>query len=84
MEVKLPDAAAREDILRAHLRRHTLQHSFGEGAVDQELLQVRLLAAACRTESAWHGIKPLAFRYVVLSVAHFFCNFKALQRLGSI
>ena len=53
LEVKLPDAAAREDILDAHLKRHTREHPFGEGSVDQELLQVQLLATIGRIESVW-------------------------------
>lgn len=61
LEVKLPDAAAREDILKAHLRKHTLEHPFGQGSVDQELLQVQLLAAIGKIQS----VGPCALQCVV-------------------
>ena len=66
MEVKLPDAAAREDILTAHLRRHTLQHAFGEGAVDKELMQVLRLLPVIK--SAWPCLWPFAQELVLPTV----------------
>ena len=93
MEVKLPDAAAREDILIAHLRKHTQQNSFGKNAVDQELLQVRLLAAIGKIESARPCIKPFALQHVVptarlLLIAQcclvLLSQFNGVQRLGTV
>ena len=42
LHVPLPDAAAREDILKAHLERHCRLHALGDDAVDHSLLQVRV------------------------------------------
>ena len=55
----MPSAAVREEILLSHLYEHR-RHSLGREAVDQQLLQVRLLAALSRP-SAWHSTQAFCF-----------------------
>lgn len=71
LKVPLPDVAAREDILRAHLARHCREHTLGEGAVDDSLLQVRVLTTICLHVFAWHGVSPLL------------CSVWCIQRWGT-
>ena len=84
LHVPLPDAAAREDILIAHLERHCRLHTLGDEAVDHGFtagasVGHQLLACVF----AWHGIGLLLCSGVVhtplmycqlLAVAEVFCH----------